>query len=57
MKYCDEIVVIGKGKVVPNGTHEELVKEPVSMSDGQVVAGHYSNQWSTLRYGCELPLA
>uniref|UniRef100_A0A7S2PQR2 Bile salt export pump n=1 Tax=Zooxanthella nutricula TaxID=1333877 RepID=A0A7S2PQR2_9DINO len=55
IKACDKIVVFDDGRVVEQGTHEELLRIPVCRhpplqenSKGAIRSGHYRSQWEDM---------
>ena len=48
VKNCDNIVMMDEGKLVEEGTHEQLLALPVKKdASGKVYRGFYHNQWDT----------
>merc|ERR1712054_627211 len=53
VKTCDRIIVMDKGCIKEQGSHEELMKIPIEKnSDGEMIRGWYHDLWQT-QYGEE----
>jgi ABC-type methionine transport system ATPase subunit len=48
VKTCDRIIVMDKGCIKEQGSHEELMKIPIEKSsDGEMIRGWYHDLWET----------
>merc|ERR1719388_733922 len=48
VKTCDRIIVMDKGCIKEQGSHEELMKIPIEKnSDGEMIQGWYHDLWET----------
>merc|ERR1712039_206908 len=48
VKKCDKIIVMDKGSIVEEGSHEELLEIPiVKKENGRMLTGWYNDLWTT----------
>merc|ERR1712093_614834 len=53
VKTCDRIIVMDKGSIKEQGSHEELLKIPIEKGpDGEMLRGWYHDLWQT-QHGTE----